>query len=106
MSDEDNSEKEMDQEEVQKEMAKMLTNVKDMTLYNLSVLASQAWHHLGLVPIPGVESSELDLEQAKMAIDLLEANLKVMSSHLEKDVDKQFKQVLMDLQLNFVNKSK
>ena len=63
----------MDQQDVQKEMAKLLTNVKDMTIYNLSVLASQAWHHLGLVPIPGVEETKMDLERAKMAIDLLEA---------------------------------
>lgn len=106
MSEDEVPKNDVDPEDIQKEMARMLTNVKDMTIYNLSVLSSQAWHHLGLVPIPGVEALELDLEQAKMAIDLLEANLKVMSPYLEKDVDKQFKQVLMDLQLNYVNKSK
>ena len=106
MSDDEQTENTMDQDEVQKEMAKLLTNVKDMTLYNVSVLASQAWHHLGLVPIPGVEQTEMNLEQAKMAIDLLEANLNILSPHLEKEVNKQLKQTLMDLQLNYVNKSK
>jgi hypothetical protein len=99
-------ENDKDQEEIQREMAKLLTNVKDMTVYNISVLASQAWHHLGLVPIPGVEEHEMDLEQAKMAIDLFEANLNVLSPHIDKEVDKQLKQTLMDLQLNYVNKSK
>ena len=106
MSDEEQNDNNMDQDEVQREMAKLLTNVKDMTLYNVSVLASQAWHHLGLVPIPGVEEHEMDLDQAKMAIDLLEANLNVLSPYLEKEIEKQLRQTLMDLQLNYVNKSK
>lgn len=106
MSEEEIPENEIDQEEVQREMAKMMANVKDMTLYNLSVLASQAWHHLGLVPIPGLGETQVDLGQAKMAIDLFEANLKIVSDHIDKEIDKQFKQTLMDLQLNYVNKSK
>jgi hypothetical protein len=106
LSEDEKPENEMDQEELQKEMAKMMANVKDMTLYNMSVLASQAWHHLGLVPIPGIGEAQLDLEQAKMAIDLFKSNLNVISEHIDKDVDKQLKQTLMDLQLNYVNKSK
>ncbi len=96
----------MDQEEVRREMARLLTSVKDMTVYNLSVLASQAWHHLGLAPAPGTEKAEVDLEQAKMAIDLFEANLGIIGEKLDKDVLKELKRTLMDLQLNFVNKSK
>ncbi len=106
MVDEDTSGSGPDPEEVQKEMAKLLTNVKDMTLYNISMLASQAWHHLGLVPIPGTETSEVDLVQAKMAIDLLEANLNIVSGHIDEDIHKQLKQTLMDLHLDYVNKSK
>ncbi|MGA1873446.1 MAG: DUF1844 domain-containing protein [Thermoplasmatota archaeon] len=102
-SDRDNGQYE---QEVQTEMAKLLSNVKDMTLYNLSVLASQGWHHLGLVPIPGIKDPKVDLEQAKLAIDLFDANLKILEPGLEKDVAKQLKQTLMDLQLNYVNKSK
>jgi hypothetical protein len=106
MSEDNTNDNDVDQEEIQKEMAKMMANVKDMTLYNLSVLASQAWHHLGLNPIPGLGDPELDMEQAKLAIDLFDANLKIMSEHIDKDIDKQLKQTLMDLQLNYVNKSK
>lgn len=93
-------------EQAQAEMARMLTSVKDMAIYNLSVLSSQAWHHLGLAPIPGVSDPEEDLEQAKLAIDLFDANLQVLKPHMEKDHAKSFDQVLMDLQLNYVNKSK
>jgi len=99
-------EKNMDPEEVQREMARLLTSVKDMTMYNLSVLASQAWHHLGLSPAPGTEKAEVDLDQAKMAIDLFEANLGIIGEKLEKEVLKEFKRTLMDLQLNYVNRSK
>jgi hypothetical protein len=106
MSEEEIPENEIDQEEIRSEMAKMMANVKDMTVYNLSVLASQAWHHLGLIPIPGIDEPVMDLDQAKMAIDLFEANLKIVSEHIDKNMDKQLKQTLMDLQLNYVNKSK
>jgi hypothetical protein len=103
---EDQEMTEEEQREAQQEMAKLLTNVKDMALYNMSMIASQAWHHLGLVPVPGTEKAEVDLEQAKLAIDLYEANLEILGATLDKDARKQFKQVLMDLQLNFVNKQK
>ncbi|MBN1390652.1 MAG: DUF1844 domain-containing protein [Candidatus Thermoplasmatota archaeon] len=106
MPDEDKDNEGPDAEQVQNEMAKMLANVKDMTMYNISVLASQAWHHLGLVSLTGAEAAPIDLVQAKMAIDLFDANLKVMSNYLDKDIIKQLKQTLMDLQLNYVNKSK
>jgi hypothetical protein len=107
--DSDETDREMTQEEqekAQEEMAKLLTNVKDMAVYNLTMISSQAWHHLGLVPVPGTEKAEVDLEQAKMAIDLYEAILDVVAPSLEGEMRKQFKQVLMDLQLNFVNKQK
>ncbi|MFO8051322.1 MAG: DUF1844 domain-containing protein [Thermoplasmatota archaeon] len=97
---------EIDQERIQKEMARMLTSVKDMMLYNMSVLASQAWHHLGLVPIPGSDGMEKDISQAKLAIDLYEANLKVLEPRLEADQAKELKRSLMDLHMNYVNKSK
>ncbi|MGA1793198.1 MAG: DUF1844 domain-containing protein [Thermoplasmatota archaeon] len=106
MEDNEDQSSEQDAKEAQRELARLLSNVKDMTVYNLSVLASQAWHHLGLVPIPGVEEPKMDLEQAKLAIDLFDANLKVLSPSLDKDIDKQLKQTLADLQLNYVNKSK
>jgi len=106
MEDNEDQSSEQDAKEAQRELARLLSNVKDMTVYNLSVLASQAWHHLGLVPIPGVEEPKMDLEQAKLAIDLFDANLKVLSPSLEKDIDKQLKQTLADLQLNYVNKSR
>lgn len=103
MADDNETNQEID---AQAEMAKMLTSVKDMALYNISIVSSQAWHHLGLVPIPGAGEVKVDLEQAKLAIDLYEANLNVMGGLLEEEMVKQLKQALADMQLNYVNKSK
>jgi len=106
MDDNEEPNGEQDVKDAQKELARLLANVKDMTVYNMSVIASQAWHHLGLVPIPGVEDPQMDLEQAKLAIDLFDANLKVLSPFLDENLNRQLKQTLADLQLNYVNKSK
>ncbi|OYT44088.1 hypothetical protein B6U90_05910 [Thermoplasmatales archaeon ex4484_6] len=92
--------------DMEEDMAKLLTSVKDMGLYNLSMIATQAWHHLGLAPIPGSGESRVDLDQARLAIDLYEANLNILKDVLESDTEKQLRRVLMDLQLNYVNKTK
>ncbi len=102
----DDNDEEQTANDAQAEMIKMMSSVKEMAIYNLSMIASQAWHHLGLAPLPGANEVKIDLEQAKLAIDLFDANLKVLAPMLEEDMGKQFKQNLTDLQLNFVNKSK
>jgi hypothetical protein len=48
----------------------------------------------------------VDLVQAKLAIDLYEANLKVLEPHLEEQQGKELRRALMDLHMNYVNKSK
>ncbi len=90
----------------QEEMARMMSSVKDVALSNTSLLTAQAWHHLGLAPMSGASESVVDLESAKMAIDLLEANIKILEPSLEKDIVKELKQALMNLQLNYVNKTR
>ncbi len=90
----------------QEEMARMMSSVKDIALSNISLLTAQAWHHLGLAPMSGAAESVVDLQSAKMAIDLLEANIKTLEPSLEEDMVKDLKQALMNLQLNYVNKLK
>lgn len=99
------SEEEFDEEEARNQMARMMASVEDMALSNLSMLATQAWHHLGLVPIPGSGEAKTDLEQAKLAIDLFDANLKVLSDGMDDEMRKDLKRTLADLQMNYVNKS-
>ena len=86
--------------------SKMLSSVADAALSNLSLLSTQAWHHLGLQPLPGLEGSEMDLEQAKLAIDLFEAILERLEGQVEADLMKDLKRNLMTLQMNFVERSK
>ncbi len=99
----DAREPEVDQQEA---LLKALSSVRDVALYNLSLFAGQAWHHLGLVPLHGGEVPKLDLDQAKLAIDLFEANLNILSPGLERKMEKDLRRTLMDLQMNFINKSK
>ena len=106
MNEDEGMEEDKEAEKARMEMAKMMAGVRDMALSNISMLASQAWHHLGLVPIPGTGEPVQDLEQAKMAIDLFEANLNTLSPYLEEDINKELRRVLMDLQMNYVNKTK
>ncbi|MDG6225112.1 MAG: DUF1844 domain-containing protein [Candidatus Thermoplasmatota archaeon] len=87
------------------EFARMLSSVVDASLSNLSLLSTQAWHHMGIKPLPGIDVSEMDLEQAKIAIDLYEANLNIVLGRLEADIGKELKRELMNLQMNFLNKS-
>ena len=95
---------EEDMAAAREEMQKMMTSVKDLALSNLYLLSSQAWHHLGLVPMGGMRDAVMDLESARLAIDLYDANLKALEGSLEEEQLKQLRRVLMDLQMNFVNK--
>lgn len=105
MTEEEGTENEGNDAEQQEALLKALSSVKDIATYNLSLYAGQAWHHLGLVPIHGGATPKLDLEQAKLAIDLFEANLNILSSHLDKGLEKDLRRTLMDLQMNYINKS-
>lgn len=86
--------------------ARMLSSVVDAAVSNLSLLSTQAWHHLGLQPLPGLEGSKMDLEQAKLAIDLYEAVLERLDGKIEVDMMKDLKRNLMTLQMNFVERSR
>ena len=104
------TEERVDREEAlrnaQEEMAKMMSSVKDMSLSNISLLSAQAWHHLGLAPMSGAGEAKLDLHSAKLAIDLLDVNIKVIEPELDEAIVKEIRQNLANLQLNYVNKSK
>jgi hypothetical protein len=83
----------------------MLASVVDAALSNLSLLSTQAWHHMGLQPLPGLEGEAPDLDQARLAIDLYEAVLDRLEGRVEPDMMKELRRNLMTLQMNFVNKS-
>ncbi len=106
MTGEEELDPEVPETDQQEALLKALSSVKDVATYNLSLYAGQAWHHLGLVPLHGGAVPELDLEQAKLAIDLFEANLNTLSPYLGKELVKDLRRTLMDLQMNYINKSK
>jgi hypothetical protein len=86
--------------------ARMLASVVDSSISNLSLLSTQAWHHLGIQPLPGLETAGVDLEQAKLAIDLYASILERIEGKVEPDLRKDLRHNLMTLQMNFVERSK
>jgi hypothetical protein len=94
-----------DEKEARLAYSRMLASVKDAAVSNLSLLSTQAWHHMGLQPLPGLEGSEMDLEQAKLAIDMYSSLIGHLEGKIEPDVMKELRRNLMNLQMNFVNRS-
>jgi hypothetical protein len=95
-----------DENEARLAYAKMLSSVVDAAISNLSLLSTQAWHHLGLQPLPGLEGAEADLEQARLAIDIYGSILERLDGRIEPDLMKDLKRNLMTLQMNFVERSR
>lgn len=68
----------------------------------IGVLAGTAWRNLGLVVNPRTNKAEKDLNQARIAIDVLEFILKQIEGKLGEDEKRQLTSLLNDLKINFV----
>ena len=84
-------------------MAKEITKEAplDFTTFVLSV-SSAAFMGLGLVPRPGVQTKEVDLELARQNIDLLELMKEKTKNNLSKDEEQLLDSVLYELRMQFV----
>jgi hypothetical protein len=71
-----------------------------------SILAGQAWIYLGLTFNPATQSLTKDLKQAKAAIDCLDALLTPMESFLTAQEITDFKNIVANLKLNFIEQGK
>lgn len=69
-------------------------------------MASIAWAKLGLQPDPITGVMGLDLEQARTAIDAVSALAPILESNLSEEDKRQVQNVVRDLKLNYLNKSK
>ena len=68
----------------------------------INILASKAWQHMGLRIKPGTDTVEKDLERAKTAIDCISSLLEKVESHLQEKEARILRNLLSDLQINFV----
>ena len=68
----------------------------------INILSSQAWQHMGLRVKLGTEKVEKDLERAKTAIDCIVFLIDKLETHIQESEHKRLKNILADLQINFV----
>lgn len=73
--------------------------------YCITLLNAHAWQAMGLVVNPLTRKAERDLEQARVAIDCVEALFKQVETRLPAAEAQQFRQALTNLRVNFVNQS-
>jgi hypothetical protein len=66
----------------------------------------QAWQHMGLRVKPGADNVEQDLERARTAIDCIAFLVDKLKTHVQESEAKRLKNLLADLQINFVRISK
>ena len=91
-----------------KRVAFDITSLDTYTLLTLfvNILSSQAWQHMGLRVKAGTEEAEKDLERAKIAIDCVAFLIEKLQDHIQESEIKQLKNLLADLQINFVRVAK
>ncbi len=95
----------MDEEikKMQEEMKKM--KVKDFSLMFIQTLSSLAWQKMGLVPNPDGKE-DMDLKEAKLAIDLCSSIFDVVANEFDEEAKRNLTNIISNLKINFVEKSK
>jgi hypothetical protein len=80
-------------------------DVFDVILMVSDQMATLAWQKLGLQPDLVTGKTQLDLDQAKVAIDLVAHLAHVIDSKLDESDRRQLQGLVRDLRLNYVQKS-
>ncbi|MCL5036497.1 MAG: DUF1844 domain-containing protein [Chloroflexi bacterium] len=97
---------EMDYSSAEEQLAAMYPRDVTATLRAMyTLLASQAWIFMGLIMNPIEGKITKDLAQAKLAIDTMDFLFPKISPHLNDNEKNEIKNLLVNLQLNFVQQS-
>ncbi len=72
----------------------------------IGILNGKAWEYLGLMMNPETKELNQDLKEAKVAIDSIEFLLEKIKGKLEVEDKKQLENILANLQMNYVEKTK
>ncbi|HKV43825.1 MAG TPA: DUF1844 domain-containing protein [bacterium] len=73
--------------------------------WTLSLLAAKAWEGMGLVPNPVTNTTQKNLEEARLAIDAFAAVFEVLRMRIDEPARREMETLLTNLRLNFVEKS-
>jgi hypothetical protein len=93
-----------DQEKPQKEGPRLLDTpikVKEIIYMTILSLESKAWAYLDLVAHPETQKHHKDPQEAKTAIDSIEALYKIIEASLDSEEKKDIQVRLTNLRLNF-----
>jgi len=72
----------------------------------ISILNGKAWEYLGLMMNPETKKINQDLHKARISIDSIECLFENIKDELGKEEKIQLENLLANLQMNFVEKSK
>ena len=81
-------------------------SVYDVLVVMTDQLAAIAWQKLGLQPDPLSGQVQKNLEEAKVAIDLTSHLASFVQPRLDEDDQRQLHNLIRDLRINYVEKSK
>ncbi len=81
-------------------------NVYAVIMTMVDTMATLAWIKMGLQPDLSTGRLEMDLEQAKVAIDLTTHLASFIEPQLDEDDKRRMHGLVRDLRMNFVEKSK
>ena len=93
--------------EREKPMALDISSLDTFVLLRLfvNILGEKAWQNMGLRMRSGTDEVEKDMLRAKIAIDTIQFIVNTLEPHFQEDEKKIFRNLLADLQINFVKQS-
>ena len=74
----------------------------DLLRWCVSLLATSAWQAMGLIPDPATNKVEIDLDDARLAIDATAGLLEHLRPRLTEAERREFENLLANLRLNYV----
>ncbi len=86
----------------EKQLLEEPVSTKDILLMTILSLEAKAWAYLGLTTHPETQKPKKDLNEARLAIDAIDALFKLIEPHLKDEEKKDIQVRLTNLRLNFV----
>jgi len=80
-------------------------SVYDLIGVSLDQFIEVAWVKMGLRADPITRAESIDMNEAKVAIDIASRFAETLDAHLEDDDRRRVQQLLSDLRMNYIRKS-
>ena len=80
-------------------------DIYSLLKYFIGLLGAQAWQWMGVIKNPMTGQVGKDLPQAKVAIDSISALITQIESKLDESEQREIRNMLSDLRINFVQQS-